>query len=97
MSTKKIRSALVSVYHKDGLEPIVRKLAGQSEFTLVGNTGEKFITDSSLLQGTTGATYIIQGFRGALAGEASDQIGVQFGVGMGGGMAVTNAELKMAA
>ena len=27
---KKIKSALISVYYKDGLEPIVRRLAGDS-------------------------------------------------------------------
>lgn len=74
---------------------ITRKLAGESSFTLVGTVGEKTFTDDTLVLGTTGATYIIQGRRGALAGLPSEQIGVQFGVG--GGFAVTNAELKMAA
>lgn len=82
---------------------IQRKLAMESAFTLVGNTGEKFFTDYTLTQGTPGATYIIQGHRGALAGKPSEQISVQFGVGGGGGvggMIVTNATVapvKMAA
>lgn len=76
---------------------ITRKLAGESMFSLVGTTGLKTWTDSTLTLGTTGATYIIQGHRGALDGDASEQIGVQFGVGGGGGVMVTNATLKMAA
>ncbi len=54
-------------------------------------------TDYSLVQGTPSAVYIIQGHRGSLNGEES----VQFGVGGGGGFAVSNATkeagLKMAA
>ncbi len=76
---------------------VKRKLAGESAFNLVSNTGEKTVTDATLMQGSMGATYIIQGHRGALDGPESDQIGVQFGVGGGGGLAVTNAQLKMAA
>ncbi|HMN40835.1 MAG TPA: hypothetical protein PKE29_08300 [Phycisphaerales bacterium] len=76
---------------------IVRKLSGESMFMLVGNTGEKSWTDVTLAQGTPGATYIIQGHRGAIDGTPSEQIGVQFGVGGGGGVSVSNATLKMAA
>jgi hypothetical protein len=76
---------------------VTRKLAGEGGFTLVGTVGEKMFTDSTLLLGTTGAMYIIQGFRGSLAGVPSEQIGVQFGVGGGQGVQVTNATLKMAA
>ena len=76
---------------------ITRKLSSESMFMLVGNTGEKMWTDVTLAQGTPSATYIIQGHRGGLNGPESEQVGVQFGVGGGGGFAVTNAELKMAA
>ena len=76
---------------------ITRKLSSESMFTLVGNTGEKMWTDVTLAQGTPSATYIIQGHRGAINGPESEQVGVQFGVGGGGGFAVTNAQLKMAA
>jgi alkanesulfonate monooxygenase SsuD/methylene tetrahydromethanopterin reductase-like flavin-dependent oxidoreductase (luciferase family) len=31
---------------------IRRKLVGEDGFTLIGNTGEKFFTDATLLQGT---------------------------------------------
>lgn len=45
MSTKKIQSALISVFHKDGLEPIVRKLAEQG--VIIYSTGgtETFIKE----------------------------------------------------
>jgi phosphoribosylaminoimidazolecarboxamide formyltransferase / IMP cyclohydrolase len=45
MSTKKIQSALISVFHKEGLEPIVRKLNEQGvQIYSTGGT-EKFIND----------------------------------------------------
>ena len=49
MSTyKQIQSALISVFHKDGLEPIVRELAGQG-VTLYSTGGtERFIRDLGL-------------------------------------------------
>lgn len=71
---------------------ITRKLPGESTFVLVGNTGGKIFTDDTITQGTTGATYIIQGHRGQLDGPMSDQVGVQFGVGGGGGFVLTNAK-----
>lgn len=71
---------------------IKRKLAGELTFVLVGNTGGKTFTDDTITQGTTGATYIIQGHRGQLNGAMSEQIGVQFGVGGGGGFTLTNAK-----
>lgn len=63
---------------------IRRKLNGEGGFTLVGNTGSKSFVDDSITQGTTGATYIIQGFRGVNPGPESDQLSVQFGVGGSG-------------
>ncbi len=44
-NTKKVKSALISVFHKDGLEPIVKKLnaLGVTIFSTGGT--EKFITD----------------------------------------------------
>jgi len=45
MSTKAIKSALISVFHKDGLEPIVKKL-NQLGVTIYSTGGtEKFIKD----------------------------------------------------
>lgn len=45
MSTKKATSALISVFHKDGLEPIVRKF-NELGITIYSTGGtEKFITD----------------------------------------------------
>jgi len=47
---------------------------------------------------STGAQYIVQGFRGTRMGDASDAVVVQFGVeGGGAGLNVKNATLKMAA
>lgn len=79
---------------------ITRRLSGEGGFTLVGTTGVKTFTDSTIALGTTGATYIITGQRGDRVGPPSEQIGVQFGVGSGGGaggVVVTGASLKMAA
>ena len=73
---------------------ITRKLAGETAFTTVGNVGAKKFTDMSIIQGTTGATYLVQGFRGILAGTISEQLSVQFGVSAGGGAV---QQLKMAA
>ena len=44
-NTKKVKSALISVFHKDGLEPIVKKLneLGVTIFSTGGT--EKFVTD----------------------------------------------------
>lgn len=65
-----------------------RKLNGEGAFTLIGSTGSKSFVDDGLTQGTTGATYIIQGFRGLSAGPEGTQVSVQFGVG-GNGVART--------
>lgn len=45
MSTKKIQSALISVFHKEGLEPIVRKLNEQGVKIYSTGGTEKFIND----------------------------------------------------
>ncbi|SNS46866.1 phosphoribosylaminoimidazolecarboxamide formyltransferase / IMP cyclohydrolase [Ekhidna lutea] len=45
MSTKKIQSALISVFHKDGLEPIVTKLAEQGVKIYSTGGTEKFIKE----------------------------------------------------
>jgi phosphoribosylaminoimidazolecarboxamide formyltransferase/IMP cyclohydrolase len=47
-TTKKIRSALVSVYHKDGLEPIVKELHKQGvTFYSTGGT-EAFLKELNI-------------------------------------------------
>ncbi len=71
-----------------------RKLGTESAFALVGNVGAKKFLDSTILQGTISATYIVQGFRGEVPGDESDQLTVQFGVSAGGGNV---QQLKMAA
>lgn len=75
---------------------ITRKLAGDATYSLVGTTGERKFTDATITLGTPGATYIITGQRGALVGQPSEAISVQFGVG-GGLPLVSGASLKIAA
>lgn len=65
MSTKKIRSALVSVYHKDGLEPVVRKLAEHGvAFYSTGGT-QKYLESLGLactpVESLTGYPSILDG------------------------------------
>jgi hypothetical protein len=64
-----------------------------------GPRGFFSFTDDTIPYGTQQASYIVQGFRGTQAGTPGEAVNVQFGVGGGGGMAITsgNATLKMAA
>lgn len=71
-----------------------RKLASESVYTLIGNVGAKKYVDSTIPQGSGGATYIVQGFRGLDAGLPSDGFAIQFGVG---GNGVAGNTLKIAA
>jgi hypothetical protein len=71
-------------------------LTGRSTESCRRNSGAKFFTDDTLLQGTTSATYIIQGHRGTVDGDASEQVSVQFGVS-GPGIVATGATVRMAA
>jgi hypothetical protein len=75
---------------------ISRRLPGQPGFTPLGgapgSTSE--LRRASYTDGTIpaaaaaeGVRYIVQGFRGTRAGEASDAVIVQFGLGEGGGFA----------
>lgn len=80
---------------------VSRKLFGQSMFTVIGTVGMKQFTDSTLMQGTAGATYQVQPVRGDVFGTASVPVGVQFGVGSGGGggggmggLVLTNATME---
>jgi hypothetical protein len=83
-----------------------RKLPGQTTFVGIGgapgSTSESrrcTFTDHTVpaSAASQGAQYIVQGFRGTRAGEASDAVTVQFGIDAGGGGAFTSAQLKMAA
>jgi hypothetical protein len=60
---------------------VQRKLAGETVFTLIGGTGERRYTDTTLPVGVDGATYIITGQRGGVQGEPSSQLAVTFGSG----------------
>ena len=72
---------------------VARKLPGQSAFVYLGGASgtssevrRMSFTDTTIPTSAAGAgaQYIIQGFRGAKAGEASDAVTVQFGVDTGG-------------
>lgn len=81
---------------------IMRKLYGETTFSLVGTVGAKTFTDATVQIGTTGATYQVTAMRGLESGMPSVPVTIQFGVsgGGGGGVSVTNATLlpmKMAA
>jgi hypothetical protein len=91
-STGGIRISWKSTGSSGGFFAVSRKLAGENAFDLIGNSGRKFYVDNTLPVGTSGATYIVQGWRGDVAGTASQQLTIQFGVG-GGGLAT----VKMAA
>lgn len=83
---------------------VTRKLPGQNAFVPVGGapgstarSRRMSFTDFTLPASAAGqgAQYIVQGRRGARAGDASEAVTVQFGFDVGGGLA--NASLKMAA
>lgn len=82
---------------------ISRKLPGMNTFVGIGgapgSTAEvrrASFTDSTIpaTAAAAGAQYIVQGFRGTRAGESSDAVIVQFGLGEGGQMV---AGIRMAA
>ncbi|HYE61970.1 MAG TPA: hypothetical protein VD997_08225 [Phycisphaerales bacterium] len=79
-----IRLSWKSTGSSGGFYSISRKLSGESAFTLIGNSGKKFYVDSTIPAGVSGATYIVQGWRGQTAGTPSNQLTIQFGVGGGG-------------
>jgi hypothetical protein len=89
---------------------VFRKLPGQMSFSQIGGapgttaqSRRMSFTDFTVptSAAANGAQYIIQGRRGALVGESSEAITVQFGVDAGGGGAFTingaTAPMKIAA
>jgi hypothetical protein len=80
-----------------GFFTVTRKLAGEDTFEPAGTVGKRKFTDGTIPVGTTGATYLVQGFRGNVTGEVSLPVGVQFGVAGGGGMMLAGEQLKLAA
>lgn len=80
-----------------GFFQIKRKIGSSGSYTIIGGAGEREYFDTTLPLGTSTVSYIIQGFRGNTPGPESNVIGVQFGVGSGGGATITGAELQMAA
>lgn len=63
---------------------VARKLAGQENFVNIGGSPKREFLDATLPLGADSATYIVTPYRNTLAGEASAQLTVQFGVGSGG-------------
>ncbi|MFO0857501.1 MAG: fibronectin type III domain-containing protein [Phycisphaerales bacterium] len=60
---------------------VQRKLVGEDAFTLIGGTGEREFTDTTLPVGIDGATYIFTAQRGQVQGQPSRQLTVTFGSG----------------
>jgi len=59
---------------------IERRLNDEQTFTLLGTTGTKTFTDTTVPLGTRQATYVITPKRGDRTGAPSNQVTVQFGV-----------------
>lgn len=89
---------------------VSRKLTGDTNFTVIGSAGSsrttqgvslprgfKFFDDATLPSGSNNMQYMVQGQRGAVFGDPSEALMVTIGLGGGGGLAVVNPELKMAA
>lgn len=71
--------------HPEGSSNVVyfvqRKLVNEDTFTLIGGTGEREFTDTTLPVGIDGATYIFTAQRGQVQGQPSRQLTVTFGSG----------------
>ncbi|MBY0311703.1 MAG: fibronectin type III domain-containing protein [Phycisphaerales bacterium] len=88
--------------HPQGSDNVVyfvrRKLATENAFTLIGASGEKSYTDSTIPYGTDGVSYIVTAQRGQTQGPASIEQTIAFGSVNGDGLTVTAApKMKMAA
>ncbi len=74
---------------------IFRKLAGQSEFTLIGTAGgKKTFSDATIPFGSDGVTYQIVPWRGDVTGDPSNAFEFRFGAA---GPGLTVSEVKLAA
>ncbi len=86
---------------------VTRRLDGTGQYVSIGSgisvkAGKFKFTDSTLINGTQSASYIITGKRSnpPQVGVSSEAVNVQFGVSSGGGMTIMNANgatFKMAA
>ncbi len=79
----------------------IQRKVGNGSFSIIGIAGgNKEYVDSTLPAGSTGVVYQVTGVRSGLRGPVS-QVNVNFGVGGGGGFAVTSvtegADVKLAA
>jgi len=79
----------------------VQRKTGNGSFSIIGIAGgNKTYVDSTLPAGSSGVVYQVTGVRSGLRGPVS-QVNVNFGVGGGGGFAVTSvtegADVKLAA
>ncbi len=78
-----------------GFFQVFRKIGNAANYTNIGGSGTRDFIDATLPIGTTNVTYRIQGFRSNVAGELSNPVALQFGVGSG--PTITGATLTMAA
>ncbi len=65
-----------------------RKLATESDFSLMATGGEKLFIDSSIPFGAATVQYRVRGLRGQTTGDWSETLVVQFGTGTGSGVGV---------
>lgn len=72
-----------------------RRIGANGSQSVLGVTGEKKFTDTTIPAGTSLLTYEVFGQRGSQVGPTSDTVQVRFGVGANGEMTV--ASVKMAA
>ncbi len=81
--------------HPEGSNRVVyfvqRKLAGESNFSMIGGAGERSFTDDTLPFGVDSATYIVTAQRGNVSGAPSNQLTVSFGSVGGGGLSFTSS------
>lgn len=88
--------------HPQGSDNVVyfvrRKLATENAFTLIGASGEKSYTDSTIPYGTDGVSYIVTSQRGQIQGPPSIEQTIAFGSVGGDGLTVTTTpNMKIAA
>lgn len=66
-----------------------RRLPGESGFSFIGSTGNKFFTDTTLVAGPDSVEYTVQGQRADSTGPVSAIMTVRFGLAPGGGPTAT--------
>jgi hypothetical protein len=82
--------------HPEGSYNVVyfvqRKLLTETQFRIIGGSGERAYTDDTLPFGVDGATYIVTSQRGSVQSAPSRQLTITFGSGGGRGNGVQFSE-----